>query len=104
MRFTLALIAVLLFAPFRPTAANASVTRPVQVTKTVTVRTVITRKVIQTDKRKTFHRYVHRHRVILVRRIHPESCFLPPDVIVALNAPGPYCSSVYGMRHLAVRY
>jgi hypothetical protein len=26
-------------------------------------------------------------------RVRPQSCFLMPDVIVALNALGPYCSS-----------
>jgi hypothetical protein len=26
-------------------------------------------------------------------RIAPNQCFLPPDIVVALNALGPYCSS-----------
>lgn len=31
-------------------------------------------------------------------RIWPQSCFLMPDVVVAVNALGPYCSSPRGYR------
>ena len=39
---------------------------------------------------------VHRHERWHVRRIGPQSCFLMPDVAVAINALGPYCSSPRG--------
>jgi hypothetical protein len=37
---------------------------------------------------------VRRHYVVW--RVRPQDCFLMPDVIVALNALGPYCSSPRG--------
>lgn len=30
------------------------------------------------------------HIVVFVRRFHPEECFLTPDLVVALDAQGPY--------------
>ena len=36
---------------------------------------------------------VHHHNRWSFGRIEPQSCFLMPDVIVAVNARGPYCSS-----------
>jgi hypothetical protein len=36
-----------------------------------------------------------------VARIGPQSCFLMPDVVVALNALGPYCSSPRGLYRVA---
>lgn len=105
MRLQIVLIASLLLAPLGPAAAASSITRIVKVTKTVTVRTVTTRKTIRTDRRKAFHRYIYATRTVaFVRRNHPESCFLPPDVVVALNALGPYCDSPRGWRRIVVRY
>jgi hypothetical protein len=37
-------------------------------------------------------------------RIAPNLCFLPPDVIVAVNALGPYCSSPRGYYTHRWRY
>jgi len=37
-------------------------------------------------------------------RIAPQDCFLMPDVIVAVNALGPYCSSPRGHYHHYRRY
>ena len=39
---------------------------------------------------------VHHHERWYVRRIGPQSCYLMPDVAVAINALGPYCSSPRG--------
>lgn len=105
MRFSIMLMAALLLVPLGPAAATTSITRTVKVTKTVTVRTVTTRKTVRTVRRKAFHRYVYGARTVaFVRRIRPESCFLPPDVAVALNALGPYCDSPRGWRRIVVRY
>ena len=46
----------------------------------------------------------HHHDRWYVRRIGPQSCFLMPDVVVALNALGPYCSSPRGAYRLAGSY
>jgi hypothetical protein len=100
VRLRIVLTAALLAAPLGPAAAGTRITQTVKVTKTVTVRTV-TGKV----RRKAFRRYVYgAQTVAFVRRIHPESCFLPPDVVVALNALGPYCDSPRGWRRIVVRY
>jgi hypothetical protein len=32
-------------------------------------------------------------------RLAPNECFLPPDIVVALNALGPYCSSPRGLYY-----
>jgi hypothetical protein len=104
MRLKIALIAALL-VPLAPAAATTSVNRTVKVTKTVTVRTVTKVKTVRTVKRKAFRRYIYGARTVaFVRRVHPESCFLPPDVVVALNALGPYCDSPRGWRRIVVRY
>jgi hypothetical protein len=42
----------------------------------------------------------HHHRWH-VARIGPQSCFLMPDVAVAINALGPYCSSPRGSYRAA---
>jgi hypothetical protein len=47
---------------------------------------------------------VHHHERWHVRRIGPQSCFLMPDVAVALNALGPYCSSPRGPYRVAGSY
>jgi hypothetical protein len=47
---------------------------------------------------------VHHHERWHVRRIGPQSCFLMPDVAVALNALGPYCSSPRGSYGVAGSY
>jgi hypothetical protein len=106
MRLTILLMTALLLAPLGPAAAAASVTRTVKVTKTIVVRTVTTRKTIRTVTRKVFRRHLYRGAlaVAFVRRIHSESCFLPPDVVVAVNALGPYCDSPRGWRRIVVRY
>lgn len=105
MRLNIALMAALLLVPLGPAAATASITRTVKVTKTVTVRTVTTRKTVRTVRRRAFGRHVYGARIVaFARRIHPESCFLPPDVVVALNALGPYCDSPRGWRRIVVRY
>lgn len=99
------LTAALLAAPLGPAAAGARITQTVKVTKTVTVRTVTSRKTIRMVRHKAFRRYVYGARTVaFVRRVHPESCFLPPDVVVALNALGPYCDSPRGWRRIVVRY
>jgi hypothetical protein len=105
MRLSITLVAALLLVPLGSAAASASVTRTVKVTKTVTVRTVTTRKIIRTVSHRAFRRHVYRARtVIFVRRFHPESCFLTPDLVVALDALGPYCDSPRGWRRVVVRY
>jgi hypothetical protein len=43
---------------------------------------------------------VHHHNRWYFGRIGPQSCFLMPDVIVAVNARGPYCSSPRGVSHV----
>jgi hypothetical protein len=43
---------------------------------------------------------VHHHNRWYVGRIGPQSCFLMPDVVVAVNALGPYCSSPRGAYHV----
>lgn len=43
-------------------------------------------------------------RTALAARIGPQDCFLSPDVAVALNALGPYCSSPRGPRYRAAGY
>jgi hypothetical protein len=43
----------------------------------------------------------HHHYRSYVGRVGPESCFLMPDVVVALNALGPYCSSPRGSYRVA---
>ena len=96
-------VAALLLAPLGSAAAATSITRTVKVTKTVTVRTVTKRKVIRTVSHKAFHHHVSRARtIVFVRRFHPESCFLTPDQVVALNALGPYCDSPRGPRRVVV--
>jgi hypothetical protein len=47
---------------------------------------------------------IYRRRVIFVRRFHPESCFLSPVAVVALNALGPYCDSPRGWHRAVIRY
>lgn len=37
-------------------------------------------------------------------RVGPQSCFLMPDIIVAVDALGPYCSSPRGYYHHYRRY
>ena len=39
-----------------------------------------------------------------VARIGPQSCFLMPDVVVALDALGPYCSSPRGSYRVSRSY
>ena len=47
-------------------------------------------------------RVIHRH---VFWRVWPQDCFLMPDVIVALDALGPYCSSPRGhYRRMARRW
>jgi hypothetical protein len=36
-------------------------------------------------------------------RVWPKQCFLPPDVAVAVNALGPYCSSPRGRQYRITR-
>jgi hypothetical protein len=45
-------------------------------------------------------RIVHRH---TSWRIWPQQCFLMPDVIVAVDALGPYCYSPRGHYHRIAR-
>jgi hypothetical protein len=45
---------------------------------------------------RTVHRYT-------LWRGWPQDCFLMPDVIVAIDARGPYCSSPRGHYHRIVR-
>jgi hypothetical protein len=105
MRLKMVLMAAVLVAPLGPAAAGTTVIHTVKVIKTVTVRTVTTQKIIRTVRRKAIRRHLHGARTIaFVRRIHPESCFLPPDVVVALNALGPYCDSPRGWHRIVVRY
>jgi hypothetical protein len=52
------------------------------------------------------HRYSHPYRFShLYRfwRLGPQDCFLMPDVIVAVDALGPYCSSPRGHYRRLVR-
>jgi len=103
--FNTTLLAALLLAPLGSAAATTSITRTVKVTKTVTVRTVTKRTIIRTASHRAFHRHVYRARAfVFVRRFHPESCFLTPDLVVALDALGPYCDSPRGWRRVVVRY
>lgn len=105
MRLTMTLLAALLLIPLGPATAATHITRTVKVTKTVTVRTVTKRTIIRTVSHKAWHRHIYRARtVVLLRRFHPESCFLTPDLVVALNALGPYCDSPRGWRRIVVRY
>jgi hypothetical protein len=43
-------------------------------------------------------------RTALVARKGPQDCFLTPDIAVALNALGPYCSSPRGRRYRVAAY
>lgn len=105
MRLTITLLAALLLIPLGSATAATSITRTVKVTKTVTVRTVTRRTIIRTVSHKALHRRIYGARtVVLVRRFHPESCFLTPDLVVALDALGPYCDSPRGWRRIVVRY
>jgi hypothetical protein len=38
-----------------------------------------------------------------VWRVGPQECFVPPDVAVAINALGPYCSSPRGRPYRITR-
>ena len=103
--FNTMIAAALLLLPLGSVASAASVTRTVKVIKTVTVRTVTKRTITRTVSRKTLRRHIHGTRtVVFVRRFHPESCFLTPDLVVALDALGPYCDSPRGWRRIVVRY
>jgi hypothetical protein len=44
------------------------------------------------------------HTVVFVHRFHPESCFLTPVQVVALDALGPYCDSPRGWHRIVLRY
>jgi carbohydrate-binding DOMON domain-containing protein len=104
MRLTITLLVALLLIPLGSAAEAASITRTVKVTKTITVRTVTKRTIIRTVTHKALHSPIYRARtVVLVRRFHPESCFLTPDLVVALNALGPYCDSPRAWRRIVVR-
>jgi hypothetical protein len=51
------------------------------------------------------HRYAHSYRfshLYTFWRLGPQDCFLMPDVIVAVDALGPYCSSPRGHYHRIV--
>lgn len=114
MRLIPTLLALVLLLPIQP--ALARVVQTVKVTKTVTVRTVTTRKIIRITPRIYIRRHpvhyvyrrpdhlIYRRRVIFVRRFHPESCFLSPVAVVALNALGPYCDSPRGWHRAVIRY
>ena len=103
--FNTIIAAALLLVPLGPAAATTSITRTATVTKAVTVRTVTRRKIIRIVSHKAFHRRIyHARTVVFVRRFHPESCFLTPDLVVALNALGPYCDSPRGWRRVVARY
>ena len=103
--FNTMIAAALLLVPLGSAAATTSITRTVKVTKTVTVRTVKTRRIVRTTAHRAFHHRIYRARsVVVVHRFHPESCFLTPDLVVALNALGPYCDSPRGWRRVVVRY
>lgn len=110
MRQMTLLMAALLLAPLGPAEAATSVTRIVKVTKTVTVRTITTRKIVRTVTHSGFRHTAYGVRrygvrsVVFVRRIHPESCFLPPDLVVGLDALGPYCDSPRRWHQVVVRY
>ena len=106
MRFNAILVAALLLVPLGSAAAATSITRTVKVTKTVTVRTVMTRRIVRTASHRAFHRrHLHgAHTVVFVHRFHPESCFLTPVQVVALDALGPYCDSPRGRRRVVLRY
>jgi hypothetical protein len=98
-------LAALLLVPPGSAAATTSITRTVKVTKTVTVRTVTRRTIVRTVSHKALHRHIYHARgIVFVHRFHPESCFLTPDLVVALNALGPYCDSPRGWRRVVVRY
>lgn len=103
--FNITIAAALLLLPLGSAAAAASITRTVKVTKTVTVRTMTTRRIVRTVSHRTLHRHVYRARtVVFIRRFHPESCFLTPVQVVALDALGPYCDSPRGRRRIVLRY
>jgi len=69
------------------------------------VRTVTRRTIIRTASHKTLRRHIYRTRtVVFVRRFHPESCFLTPVQVVALDALGPYCDSPRGRHRVVLRY
>lgn len=101
-------MAALLVVPLGSAAATTKITRTVKVIKTVTVRTVTRRTIIRTASHQALHRHIYRlyrgRTVVFVRRFHPESCFLTPVQVVALNALGPYCDSPRGWRHVVVLY
>ena len=85
MKLNLALLVALSLVPL-PAAAMTRITRTVKVTKTVTVRTVTTRKISRAGPRKAFLLYAYRpYAVVFVHRFHPETCFLTPDLVVELN-------------------
>lgn len=108
--FNVTIAAALLLAPLGSAAAATSITRTVKVTKTVTVRTMTTRRIVRTVSHRTLHRHVYGARiyrartVVFIRRFHPESCFLTPVQVVALDALGPYCDSPRGRRRIVLRY
>lgn len=103
--FSTTLLAALLLMPLGAAAADLGVTRTVKVIKTVTVRTATGRTIIRTASHKTLHRHIYRARtVVFVRHFHPESCFLTPVQVVALNALGPYCDSPRGWHRVVLRY
>jgi hypothetical protein len=97
-----------LLVPLGPAAATTRITRTVKVTKTVTVRTVTTRKIIRAGPREAFRLYAYRpYALVFVHRFHPETCLLTPDLVVELGALGPYCDSSRGWhrwRRVVVRY
>jgi hypothetical protein len=102
--FNITIAAALVLVPLGSAAAAASVTRTVKVIKTVTVRTVTRRTIIRTVSHHALHRHIYRARtVVFVRRFHPESCFLTPDLVVALDALGPYCDSPRGWHRVVLR-
>jgi len=105
-RFNATILAALLLVPLGSAAAATSITRTVKVTKTVTVRTVITRRIVRTASHRAFYRrHVYgAHTVVFVHRFHPESCFLTPVQVVALDALGPYCDSPRGWHRIVLRY
>jgi hypothetical protein len=49
---------------------------------------------------RVMHRHAFRH---TLWRVGPQACFLMPDVIVAVDALGPYCSSPRGRYHWIMR-
>jgi hypothetical protein len=103
--FKTALLMALFLVPLGSAAAATSITRTVKVTKTITVRTVTVRRIVRTASHRTLHRHVYRARtIVFVRRFHPESCFLTPVQVVALDALGPYCDSPRGHRRIVLRY